>query len=447
VGDSAACAARRLRRGSISLATLFAVLFLAILLGMVINTGRQLDSKLKMQNAADAATQSGGVALARGMNTLAFTNHLLCETFALTAFFREARDRHSEQLTPEILAAWERIAPTLAGSGFEKFERLGAVIPVKTQLEREMVRTYSDWAAASSELVLPVLEEMLATEAIPTLQRRLVQETPYLAQTAAAAAANRYGMRVSIRDQSRGPLVGVLWRNAVDPVGGSLESTRSSLPVVDPVNDVSGVATQRYQQAVARRDQLAKHYLRLWNNQMLQPFDQEGKMSQFAQLWRGFTCGQLEELIAENATRNIPHIIRETPSEVASTHAWLESDYQFVGVAYWKKLNPVAPGVFADSLASDQQAFAQGTLFLPRSRLMWYRDWQGDLQVGRNSAPGHWDLWNQNWSFQLMPANSASVGTILQQPPPTPAALAAGALRYPNLSGVSQDDLRRVTTH
>src|SRR3954464_5673464 len=92
-----------MRRGAISIATLFAVMFLAILLGMVINTGRQLDGKVKLQNAADSATQSGGLALARGMNTLAFTNHLLCETFALTAFFREARDRHSQQLTPEIL--------------------------------------------------------------------------------------------------------------------------------------------------------------------------------------------------------------------------------------------------------------------------------------------------------------------------------------------------------
>src|SRR5262245_19563357 len=115
--SGALCCASRLnksRRGAITLATVFAVLFLAILLGMVINVGRQLDGKVKLQTAADSATQSGGLALARGMNTLAFTNHLLCETFALTAFFREARDRHSEQLTPEILAAWDNIGPVLA---------------------------------------------------------------------------------------------------------------------------------------------------------------------------------------------------------------------------------------------------------------------------------------------------------------------------------------------
>ena len=69
-------------RGSISFATVFAVLLLTMLLGMVINTGRQIDNKVKLQNAADASTYSGGVVLARGMNSLAFSNHMLCEVFA-----------------------------------------------------------------------------------------------------------------------------------------------------------------------------------------------------------------------------------------------------------------------------------------------------------------------------------------------------------------------------
>ena len=60
---------------------------------MVMNVGRHVDGKLRMQNAADSAAYSGGVVLARGMNTLAFTNHLLCDVFAVTAILREARDR------------------------------------------------------------------------------------------------------------------------------------------------------------------------------------------------------------------------------------------------------------------------------------------------------------------------------------------------------------------
>ena len=65
------CLQRRLHRderGSISIVSVFTVMFLAMLLGMVMNVGRHVDGKIRMQNAADAAAYSGGVVLARGMN-------------------------------------------------------------------------------------------------------------------------------------------------------------------------------------------------------------------------------------------------------------------------------------------------------------------------------------------------------------------------------------------
>ena len=40
------------------------------------------------------------------MNSLAYTNHLLCDVFAITAFLREASERNAESLVPQILAAW-----------------------------------------------------------------------------------------------------------------------------------------------------------------------------------------------------------------------------------------------------------------------------------------------------------------------------------------------------
>ena len=52
-------------RGAMSIVSLFALLVLTILLGSVINSVRQVDSKIRLQNAADAATYSGGVVLAR----------------------------------------------------------------------------------------------------------------------------------------------------------------------------------------------------------------------------------------------------------------------------------------------------------------------------------------------------------------------------------------------
>ena len=98
-------------QGSISIVSVFAVMFLAMLLGMVMNVGRHVDGKLRMQNAADSAAYSGGVVLARGMNTLAFTNNLLCDVFAVTAVLREARDQNSASYTPRSSppgARWPR---------------------------------------------------------------------------------------------------------------------------------------------------------------------------------------------------------------------------------------------------------------------------------------------------------------------------------------------------
>lgn len=431
------------QRGSISFATVFALLLLTMLLGMVINTGRQIDSKVKLQNAADASTYSGGVVLARGMNSLAYSNHLLCEVMALTAFFREARDRHCEPFVPEILAVWNEIAPELERSNFPKFEALGRAIPQKTPLEQDMVNAYGNWMAAASELVLPVLETILVEQMIPDFQRQVVAATPYLAQTAAADIADRHTGNPSIREEARGPIVGVLWRTIVDPVGGGAETTRTTLPVVDPEFD-----SFRRADAVTERNDLARHYLRMWNNVLMRSFDNHAKMSQFGMLWRGFTCAQLEWLLQQNENRNFPHVIREAPASNLSSPI-LDFDYQFVGVAYRTKVMPAAPNLFTDSLDIDNQAFAQGMLFIPHRRIVWY--WT-DYHLGidypiRQGVPTHWDLWNQNWSFQLVPATSPSVGPILATPPATPYTSGLANFRLPNLNQFNPQDLRRLTTH
>ncbi len=65
-----------------SIVAVFSVLMLTMLLGMIMNVGRQVDGKIRMQNAADAAAYSGGVMLARGMNAVVFTNRLMCDVCA-----------------------------------------------------------------------------------------------------------------------------------------------------------------------------------------------------------------------------------------------------------------------------------------------------------------------------------------------------------------------------
>ena len=58
-------------RGTISILSVITIFVLAVVLGMVVNAGRQVDEKVRMQNAADAATYSGAVVVARGYNALA----------------------------------------------------------------------------------------------------------------------------------------------------------------------------------------------------------------------------------------------------------------------------------------------------------------------------------------------------------------------------------------
>ncbi len=217
-----------------SIVSVFAVLFLAMLLGMVMNVGRHVDGKLRMQNAADSAAYSGGVVLARGMNTLAFTNNLLCDVFAVTAFLREARDQNAASYTPKILAAWSNVAPVFSASGFPKFTALGSAIQQKVPLEQQMVTNYSAWAKSVSDQVLPMTEEILSQELIPKYQRAVVVAFPDIAQSAARETAARNGEP----DHRRGPMFGVLWRTDARPVGGDAEKTYApderTLPAVDP---------------------------------------------------------------------------------------------------------------------------------------------------------------------------------------------------------------------
>jgi hypothetical protein len=453
------------RRGSINLATVFALLLLAFLLGMVLNVARQVDNKIKLQNAADAATYSGGIVLARGMNSLAFSNHLLCEVFAMTAIMREARDRHGEPLVPEILQAWNQMAPklsrapTLPDWPYPKLSAAGDATPQKTPLEQQMVTKYGEWMAASSELVLPLLEQILQQELIPQFQREVIQATPQMAQIATARIAEQHTGRTLSWDQGRPQIEAILWRSIIAPVGGSVESAQGTLPAIGPDSP-----QYSFSSALAARNNYATNYLRQWNYALMQRFDGQyqglAKMSAFAGLWRGFTCAQLQQLISEYPNTNLPQLIREPPPVPSLQKDWLINNYQFVGVVYRPKIAAAIPKVFSDTLTADNQTFAQGMLFAPRSRPVdvgWWLvrgEWQWGFIYGelwnqqRWGAPRQvWDLWNQGWTFQLVPAVSPAVPSILTQPPQSPYLATAVNSQLPNLSNISTNDIIRLTTH
>jgi len=451
-------------RGTMSIVSVFAVLLLAFLLGLVMNTARQVTQKVQMQNAADAATYSGGVVFARNMNTLAYTNHLLCDVFALTAFLREGRDQKAASLSPELLDNWERVGPMFNGAPYPPFAELGPAISDKVPLEREMVRTYSVWMAAVSDAVLPVMEDILENRRIPEFQRALVDATPQLMQYATDQVAQRHGRNWPRKTE----LHGVLWRTNGDPVGGASEAQRRTLPVVDPVMDVQPNQDKYLNRAKSQRRRYARIYLSQWNRDTLRAFRSIGKMSQFDRIWRIFTCGNLRHLLREEyPDDNLPFIIRDTIGEIGDINQHVEQDFMFVGVVYRKQMRDRIPGVFHNPVQTntqpaqsfDTEAYAQVMAYVPKRRLVWH--WrriggapppshganQGGvpgehvylplppdpggppagggssaviLDVTRQSSgryPANWDLITQNWSAQLVPATASNLPTILGTSP------------------------------
>jgi len=76
-------AARRRRSGQILVITLLAITLLVGLIFYVYNVGDQVNRRLEMQNAADAAAVSGGGWIARGMNVVALDNVTQARLMAL----------------------------------------------------------------------------------------------------------------------------------------------------------------------------------------------------------------------------------------------------------------------------------------------------------------------------------------------------------------------------
>jgi Putative Flp pilus-assembly TadE/G-like len=528
------CDALRLHRdqsGAVSVLTVVTMIGLMIVLGMVINVGRHVDDKIKMQHAADSAAYSGGVMLARGMNAVAYSNHLLCDIFALTAFMREARDRHAESLVPEVLAAWSTIGPIFERSDFEKFRRLGSAISRAVPQQQELVRSYGELSAAISELVLPVLEYVLRERLIPEFARAIVHTMPQLAQQTTYEVARRNGMhhtKAAREERQRGPQVGVLWRtrNSHDSAGSNAGQGASgggmpvgvpnefdprmrSMPVIDPSPGAAGGNQpvpdpnpdpregEDYQQlsdgevyltfAIEEREMSSRFYLESWTVDRLRFFTRHGKMSQFINLWRVFTCGQLTRLLTvEYPTTNLPHIIRFSeagyhPYDLQKTgdrqamNRYLDQNFMFLGVVYRRSLWETSGYFFRNRLASDPLAFAQVQLFTPRARLTRISVQGGDPErediggggVGvpanvpgdliphgpvvttwdREGWPPSWSLFNQNWTVQIVPAYTDSLLTVLQSSPDLVPLPQPANMITPQFGPLTPRDLRRINTH
>lgn len=531
-------------RGSISIVTVFTLLMFTMILVMIVNVGTHIDDKLKMQNASDAATYSGGVVLARGMNGLAFSNHLISDVFAMTAFLREGRDRNAESLVPRVLDAWTFAGETLARSQFPKFAELGPAIVDKVPKEQEAVTAYGELTAAASELSLPVFEHILEEQLIGEFQRSLLQTVPELAQSVSNEVSRRHGLLgpssqegtstlQADYEHNRGSQRAVLWRTSVLPValGDESDPLLRTLPVVDPdpfQNDYPQLldADVYLEIALRQRRNVARRFLNDWNFDRLRLFNLDAKMSAYFHLWRIATCGQLERLLnIEYPVTNVPMLLRftnvdepmerlirqaENPDEntrltrrrddhfprvmnnlrgLVDLDGYVEENFHFVGVTYRRHRTELGPGLFTNPLKSDSdaQTFSQISLFIPRPRKILIHEGQPDpddgdgidevslggtfgftsqLEVPRNRPPAalppedslervlrerwllenyptHWDLLNQNWMVQLVPATAERLPEILQTNPGGDFA----DVRLPNYGESESNMLKRVNTH
>lgn len=426
--------------GSISIVSVFAVIFLAMVFGMVMNIGRHTDRKIKMQHGADAAAYTGGVVLSRSMNTLVFTNHLLADVFGLTAYLREARDRNSQQLSEPILSAWVRMAPTFRTAPLTKFSQLADAIPQKVPLERNLISVFSTQNAAVSEQLLPVMEEILAFEMIPEFQRALVAATPNLANIAATEIARRHG-RADAGLSGGTAMACVMWRTDGIPFGSETLAEPSTLPVADPVFDFTEFQPRYFRDAQNQRRSLSHRYLNQLNASMLPELDRVAKMSNFSRLWRGITCGYLNDLLLEYPDRNLPMQLRINSLQQLSPNEYIDLEFMFVGVTYWNSMPERLPGLFQNPQDADDLTFTQIRLFIPRNRLVYTRNLPPEFEIHRIGRYTQRSLINQSWTTQMVPATHQAIPTILETAPPNL------TVRTPDLGGLNVEDFRRLNTH
>lgn len=445
-------------RGTISILTVFALMFFTMVLIMVINVAQHVDDKIKFQNTADASVYSGGVVMARGMNSIAYTNHLLADVFAMTAFLQEAQARDAEQAIPTVLDAWQQLAPDFSRAEFAKFPPLTPLIIEKLPLEQEAVTAWGNMMFTASEEILPVFERILREELITQFQVDVINNMPRLASDSSMEISMRHGLRqylqqqitgqlregnipvhIDITDKTpRGEMYGLLWRpSTVQVIGHQIletDPTSRSLPLLNP-----NAAYQELQvrpewvgleaQSKNRRDRLAKFYLREWVEDKMAFFEDVGKMSQFHNLFFVSACGKLGLLLDDSyPDSNLPMMLRPSGTLNAgfNNNSQLENDYQFVGISYRRHLPEMGQLMFRNPLASksDAMAFAQIELYIPQPRLRccpWLvpietRD--GYTYADRTDYwPRDWDSFSQNWTVRLTPATHANLKTITETAP------------------------------
>ena len=372
--------------GVISLLTVFVMLGCTWLLLSMLNSAQQLDSKIRLQNAADSAGQSGVGVLARGMNAIAFANQLEADLLAGVAVMRGTQ------------------GTALANSPLV-------------------------------QMVLPVFEQILSGQSgqlppdrpIPAFRRDIVQEFPGLADEVTRDVARANGQwrgpnAANNPDGPQGPLLVQLWTTAGQAIGSGWEDdprTRT-LPVIDPSplgQDAIYLAdpADALRRGRRERGQLVNQYLHPW------ALDLAGGDQTLANQLVARAQRPLRLLLdTEYPDSNLPLILR-SPSPGRRE---LEQDLMFVAVSYRLHPGSAASIMFRNPNArqAPAMAFAQVHLFLPRHRFTCcpWGEWHFDPQTGEpyfmsyfDGWPGEWSASTQNWQAKLAPATAEGLSAIL----------------------------------
>ena len=431
-------ARHRSRGGILFLVSLFVMLGMTMLLVAIINIARQIDDKVRRQNAADAATRSGAGMLARGMNQVAFANHLEGDVFALAALtygLEGIDDPYARQYAP----------------------------------------------------LRPLFEQILAERAVGEYRFDVLQQTPLLAQQTAGEISRRHGLPNGAGGGgptgSTSTLNALLWTNQLVVIGNdpSLETgyATRTLPVIDLERDLppqdAGVPLDPtiaalQQDAVDERNRMARGALSAWLAEIryyyyrMDPLNPPPMPPQI----RDRSEERLRQLLEdEYTTNNIPAMFR--PDNGNPLTSGNDPRYfEYVGVVYGQHRAEEGTALFQSPLrrTSNPLAYAQARVFVPKRREQFrnlsYTGTNGTLveEIGwevyytslggsrsgpypnTDDWPQDWNTFTQNWTVQLVPATSQAVPVLLQTPPP-----GVQGFQMPNLTGTDWQQFNLLNTH
>ena len=131
--------------GKITLVATIMMLSLVVLAGLIGNAGHSVNQKLETQNAADATAFSTALWMARGMNALTATNHMLGEATALCAIHESLGGPGLDLRIKQDTAENKRLDVTIKGAkntapiGFPVPSPYGFTPPFITKIDKRIV--------------------------------------------------------------------------------------------------------------------------------------------------------------------------------------------------------------------------------------------------------------------------------------------------------------------